>query len=489
MSGDLGLIASTAIGKLRGLQMTPERQWLHQRGIDDQSIEDFQIQTNKGWVGFPFVGRDGEKKFTKWRKLDKSAMRIEWHTEEKSLIAYHEAELDACTNGVLVITEGEIDCITISQHSFLPVISVPNGAPSRLGEGDVDPLDDQRFSWMWGDDGKLREEIAQFESYVLLTDGDGPGKILAAELAIRLGREKCYLPDYPAGTKDANEVKLEYGAEKLVEVIRTAKPLVPPKLARFCDIAQVEYEPGLSSGMQALDDHLLLTFPELVTVTGVPGAGKSQWVVWYTCQLARLHGVRTALLQLEDNPERNRADLMNYARAWKLNQSEFLDRHFMTLVPDHERAEDEDMTLGWLEDTIREAACHHGCKVVVIDPWNEIEHHFGRNMTETQYTSDALRRLKRLARQYQITVIVVAHPTKGVAEKGIGDLTMYDVAGSSNWANKSDHGIIVYREEYSDETQVKIAKCKDHTRMGQPGIVTMRFNRQTSSFEFIRRGI
>lgn len=471
--------------------MTPERQWLHQRGIDDQAIEDFNLQMKSGWVGFPFLREDGEKIFTKWRKLDKSDMRIEWNTHEKSLIAYNEADLDLALDDAyeLVITEGEIDCITVSQHSFLPCISVPNGAPSRPGEGDIDPLDDQRFAWMWDEEGKLDPALRQFDKYILLTDGDGPGKALAAELAVRLGREKCFIPEYPAGTKDANEIKLEYGGEKLVEVIRTAKPLVPPKLARFGDIAQVEYEPGLSSGMQALDDHLLLTFPELVTVTGVPGAGKSQWVVWYTCQLARLHGVRTALLQLEDNPERNRADLMNYARAWKLNQSEFLDRHFMTLVPDHERSEDEDMTLGWLEDTIREAACHHGCKVVVIDPWNEIEHHFGRNMTETQYTSDALRRLKRLARQYQITVIVVAHPTKGVAEKSLDELTMYDVAGSSNWANKSDHGIIVYRDSISPETQIKIAKCKDHTRMGQPGIVTMRFNRQTSSFEFIRRGI
>ena len=471
--------------------MTTERQWLHARGVDDQSIEEFDIQTKKGWVGFPYRTEDGSKIFTKWRKLDKSDMRIEWHAEEKSLIAYNVADLDVGTQDSyeLVITEGEIDCIVVAQHSLLPVISVPNGAPSRLGDGDVDPLDDQRFAWMWDDDGNLREELSYFDKYTLLTDGDGPGKVLAAELAIRLGRNKCFIPDYPPGTKDANDIKLEYGAERLVEVIRTAKPLVPPRLTRFDDIADVTYEPGLSSGVEALDGSLLLTFPELVTMTGVPGAGKSQWVLWYVCQMARIHGVRTAMLQLEDNPHRNKQDIGNYAQAWKQDPAEFRSRYFMTLVPDHARSEDEDMTLGWLEDTIREAACNHGCKIVVLDPWNEIEHHFGRNMTETQYTSDALRRLKRLARQYQITIVVVAHPTKGIVDKSISDLSMYDVAGSSNWANKSDHGIIIYREECSAETQIKISKSKDHSRMGRPGIVTMRFNPHTSTFEFLRMGI
>ena len=488
MSAVFAPTASTATGKQRDLPMTNERQWLHQRGIDDQSIAEFRIQTKPGWIGFPYITETGETTFTKWRKLDKSDMRIE--PSGKSLIPYNEKALcDDADEGQLIITEGEVDCITISQHTFIPVISVPNGAPARVGEGDVDPLDDKRFAWMWDEQGRLIEGLEHFERFILMTDGDGPGKALAAELAIRLGRHRCFLPDYPAGTKDANEVKLEYGADKLTEMVRSAKPLVPPKLTSFEDIADTYAGPGLSSGVEALDEHLLLTFPELITVTGVPGAGKSQWVLYYVCQLARMHGIRTALLQLEDSPMRNKYDIGNYARAWSMNPEEFRGRHFMCLVPDHERSDDEDMTLGWLEDTIREAACLHACKVVVLDPWNEIEHNFNRSMTETQYTNEALRKLKKLARQYQITIIVVAHPTKGIVEKSIGDLSMYDVAGSASWANKSDHGIIVYREEYSKETQVKIAKCKDQSRMGKPGVVTMRFNATTSSFELLRRGI
>jgi len=469
------------------------KQWLQSRGITDETIEAFGIQTKGDWVGFPFADQFADVRLTKWRKIDKSDMRIEWPEEsEKSLIAFGVHELNGLSE--LVVTEGEIDAMVVWQDAVgdIPVrdvISVPNGAPNRPGEGDIDPLDDGRFSWMWDEAGKLKECFDHYDRIVLMTDGDHPGSILADELAIRFGRHRCHLVEYPRGTKDANDVHLEYGADKVLEMIHTAKPIVPPRLVSFADIADSMAPAGLSSGVAALDENLLLTFPELVTVTGVPGAGKSQWVLYYVCQLARIHGIKTALLQLEDNPMRNKHDIGNYARAWKLDRDEFLSRHFMCLVPDHERSEDEDMTLTWLHETIREAACVHGCKVIVLDPWNEIEHQFGRSMTETQYTNEALRKMKKWARQYHIAIIVVAHPTKGVVEKSIGDLSMYDVAGSASWANKSDHGIIIYREEYSQETQIKVAKCKDHSRMGKPGVVTMKFNHTTSTFEFIRSGI
>ena len=53
---------------------------------------------------------------------------------------------------------------------------------------------------------------------------------------------------------------------------------------------------------------MMLTPPELVVVVGPPQAGKSQWTDCYVANLARVHGIKTAILQFEDSIERVRGD-------------------------------------------------------------------------------------------------------------------------------------------------------------------------------------
>src|SRR5262249_10825982 len=72
----------------------------------------------------------------------------------------------------------------------------------------------------------------------------------------------------------------------------------------------------------------------------------------------------------------------------------------------------------------------HGCRWVLVDPWNEVEHLWGRQDTEATYLNRALRELKRLGRRFQIALIIVAHPTKegGKAEK-LREASLYDING------------------------------------------------------------
>lgn len=43
--------------------------------------------------------------------------------------------------------------------------------------------------------------------------------------------------------------------------------------------------------------------PRLIIVTGPPNHGKTQWTLALVSNLARLHGMKGAILQFEDNPE------------------------------------------------------------------------------------------------------------------------------------------------------------------------------------------
>ena len=236
--------------------------------------------------------------------------------------------------------------------------------------------------------------------------------------------------------------------------------------------------------------------PQLIVVTGRPGHGKSQWVIALVANLARIHGLKGAILQFEDDIERNRADLMRYARAWKgqahAGISEepevWVDRMFKTISPGEELEEDADFTLSWLDEKIQEAATRHGCKWIAIDPWNEIEHLWGRQDTEATYLNRALKHLKRIARRFQIAIIIVAHPTKeGGKAKSIEDADLYDVNGGAVWNNKADLGVIVWADDIaSPERQIKVCKSKSFIRFGRPGIVRMRFDPRQSTFTLTR---
>ncbi len=70
-----------------------------------------------------------------------------------------------------------------------------------------------------------------------------------------------------------------------------------------------------------------------------------------------------------------------------------------------------------------------GIKVLVVDPWNELEHARRPQETETQYTARAIRALKKFAAAYDVLVIVVVHPTKAGGGKEQGELSLYDADG------------------------------------------------------------
>lgn len=396
----------------------------------------------------------------------------------------------------LIICEGEIDAASWMTAGATRVVSVPNGAPAKPGEGDIVPAEDRQFSYLWDGD-KLKAGIDQFRKIILATDGDKPGLTLRDELAIRLGRSRCFVVEYPTGCKDANDVlqKHENGADILMHMIDDARPMVPSKLVPIMEIPDRGVRVAYSTGWGRMDDHLKIVMPELVVVTGTPGSGKSQWSLALCMNLARIHGLRGAIFQFEDSVDRNKHDILRYARSWlhdprwqdTIRSPEYWAREmFFTISPKEDEDDEVNFDLKYLQTAIHEAVTRHGCKWVLVDPWNEIEHVWNVRENETAYTNTALRELKRIARRYQIAVIIVAHPGKAADAKNIEEMSLYDVSGSAAWKNKADHGIVIARDKQdSSVTFVKIDKSKDWRIMGQPGTVRMQFNKDTASFAII----
>jgi twinkle protein len=465
--------------------------WLEDRRIPSELAGEIGLHSRGADLAFPYRTADGSLAFTKWRKPAKD-FRIE--PSGQVLLPWLLDRLNAALSDTLIWTEGEIDTLSFLAAGAQNVTSVPNGATGKPGEGEIVPRDDTGFLYMWKD-GALRPELASFKRHILATDGDTPGQVLRNELAVRLGRKACWFVTYPAGCKDANDVLQKHGAEGVLRLLDDARPIVPDRLVRFSEIPRSS-SVSLSSGWGSLDDHLMISLPELMVIGGPPNHGKSQFSLAMVANLARVHGMRAAIIQFEDSVDRHREDLERYAKAWqngngaliKTRPEQWIDDMFVTIAPPEAIDEAEEMTLAWLKERIHEAATRHGCKVVLIDPWNEIEHLWGGNESETAYTGKALRQIKALAKAYDLLVIVVTHPSKSGGMKADNEeLTLYDLAGSAHWNNKPDHGIMIRRQRGTDETLVNIAKCRDFRKRGVPGQVIMRFDPRSASFNFVSK--
>src|SRR5262249_23131436 len=122
---------------------------------------------------------------------------------------------------------------------------------------------------------------------------------------------------------------------------------------------------------------------------------------------------------------------------------EWIDRHFSFIVP----SENDDVTLAWLLERAAASVIQHGSRLVVVDPWNELDHIRPEAMSLTEYVGFAIKEFRRLARRLQVHVIVAAHPAKMYRDKA-GEFpvpSLYDISDSAHWANKPEIGVVVYR--------------------------------------------
>lgn len=445
-------------------------------------------------IGWEYRDR-GAVRFVKWRGKDK---RFWIEPSGQKLQLWNIDALREGTPDLVIFTEGEFDALAWMTAGAPHVVSVPNGAPGTPGHGDINPSEDDAFAYLWNG-SQLIPELLPAKKIVLSTDADGPGRILAEELAIRLGRERCWLVTYPEGCKDANDVLVKYGVDGVGDLLANAKPLVPNELVPVTDLPRNPLSVSHSTGWGEMDGAMMIVPPELIVLSGMPNAGKSQFAWALGANLARLHGWRGAVIQFEDGANRLQDSLLAYASAWKGSgrgcigddPAGWVRRMFLAPQPENaEGLEASDRTMRWVLDRIKEAGQRHGCRWVIIDPWNEIEHDWGKQYTETQYISRMLKLLKQACRRYTMAIVLIAHPKIASVEKAIDECDLNDVAGGMAWNAKADHGVILARHPTEQNViYVKVSKSRDQRLMGVPGICQLRYNARHSTYEFVGKGI
>lgn len=462
-------------------------EWLEARGIDPELATRFGLDSFRDgegvWLRVPFVEAGQSVNFKDRLTGEK---RFRQQTGGRQIFWNVDVITDPGLAGQpLIVTEGEMDALVAIQCGKARTVSVPAGAVNERTDGPIDPENDAtKFRFVWD----AWDALTKVDRIILAVDGDEKGQNLGYELARRLGYERCLFVTYPDGCKDLNDVLIKRGAPDVVALLDNAKPYPVKGLYRLSDLPdQPEYQ-GYSTGWLDLDQHIRIVPGTLTVMTGYAGQGKSQWLTSLLMNLMR-SGMNIALGSFETaiKPIQRQAFRAAFAGTGFYNVPPHLEERADTLVEQRcvflcQNPDDDETDFGLEEvlDLCSLAVRRDGVKLVVIDPWNEIEHKRGRDESETEYIGRAIRAFKRFAKTHGVAVWIIPHPAKPLGK--IAPPTLYDTSGSAHWANKPDYGLSFYRPDLSSPcVEIRIVKVRQGMP-GKMGKVCFRFDSRTSSY-------
>ena len=461
------------------------------RGISNNTLLRFKITESKEWmpqdeaevpvICFNYY-REGELINIKFRTAKKGFK----FAKDAELIFYN---LDSIKDQkYCYVVEGEIDALSLYEAGIYNVISVPNGASVK----NMPFLD------------SAVEYFKDMEEIIIMTDNDAPGRELKEELARRFGYQRCKHVVYPSGCKDANEILVKHGKEKLSDVCGNAVEFeIDGVLGVFDMVDQIIdfYDNGYPNGytvfMPGMRDNLdwQLMLGQFTTVTGIPGSGKSEWIDWLMVQMSKHHGWKWAIYSPENQPESIHATKLlekvtgkSFAHRKDITQRMsrdelaealfFLSQHFYFV-----KIKDDTRSLEGALTKIDEMVFKYGIKGFLIDPWNKLE--IPSIGSETQSINKSLSTLSMFCKSKVVHGLIIAHPTKVPKIAGTKKYeipTMYSISGSANWYNQTDNGIVVYRDRETEIVSVYLQKLR-FAWLGKEGYVNYTYNTFTRQYE------
>lgn len=471
--------------------------YLAKRGISKETADKAKLFAGTKWfarlnkeadcIGFPYF-RNGALVAVKYRAFpDKD------FTQESGGAHDFFGIDNIVPDKPIIIVEGEIDALTLTQAGIENAISVPGGAPVKVADGKVSAAEDKKFAFVWN-----AHEVLEKAPYIILaTDQDGPGQALAEELARRIGKEKCRVAKFDA--KDLNEIfndpARDDPAQDIQEILDTATAYPISGLSeattyfdRLNDLFTKGTGKGCGTGYQSLDTIYTVAPGQLTVVTGYPSSGKSNFVDQLMVNLAEKQDWKFAVCSFENQPEVHIARMMEIYTRRKFYDGvnrmqphemkdafKFVNDHFLFIDSNGE----EPSTLESILERARVAVKRMGIRGMVIDPYNYIDMDKA-NSTETEAISNMLTRVQKFCKANDVHVWFVAHPSKiqraGVEQPRPDGMS---ISGSMAWWAKTDCGLTIHRKD--NYVEVAVWKCR-YRWVGTQGETTLLYNKHAGTY-------
>lgn len=457
-------------------------QYFESRKISRSTVDAMKIGSDfEGNIVFRFFwnGEDVYHKFRLPRKPKPEEQRKkEWQESGTKAILFNMDNV--VYTQPLIITEGEIDAMSLHEAGLTNVVSVPCG---------VDNNEWITYCYDW---------LEKFHTIIIFGDNDAPGRRGVETWTKKLGEYRVLIvKDYPEipGTnpvqycKDANEILYRYGESALIEMVDTAEEIKTRGLLRLADI--VPYDPTAIPRIRTMIPTLDATVGGLIeggvtVLTGESGNGKST-----LSGLLMLNGIEQGYNCCAYSGE---LTAQNFQEWFHLQAA---GSDWITLKYDRIRGmnvpvvppEVTQRIIKWYEphmflynndevfidvkqaDAIIEvftvAARKNDCKLFLVD-----------NLLTTTADSDEefrsqavfVNAMKQFAKRYQAHVLIVAHARK--IQKG-SHIQKSDVSGSSAIINLADCAIVSERPDLriiknrgqGTERTIVCAYCGDSRRI------------------------
>ena len=415
-------------------------EYLDSRGISADITKKYEItvQTdNDNILVFPFKDENSDLQFIKYRNMvyvkGESHGSKEWCEVNCKPILFGMSQCNP-DNKTLIITEGQIDSLSIAECGIENAVSVPTGAKG--------------FTWV----PNVWEWFCKFETIIVFGDFENGSMTLLEEIkkrfkgTVRAVRELSY-----RDCKDANELLRKHGKQAVIDAVYNAELIPIARVKQLADVQAVDIYglPKLHTNFTEIDRLLGgLYFGQLVLLSGRRGEGKSTFMSQiiaealeqnlptfiYSGELNDYYFKRWLDLQIAGPrnivPIRD-ARGFEYSDITKSTTDRISDWYRdKAFIYDNNII--DDCELDDLIKIIEKSIMQYGIKLVCID---NLMTALDVSMTDDLYRAQSkfVGKLAKLAKQHEVVIILVAHPRKQSL-----DLTNDDVSGSSDITNKVD---------------------------------------------------
>ena len=415
--------------------------YLEARGIPAAVVEKYQITVQKDKTNvlvFPFLDEKGEMCFVKYRNAEfdpKTDNNKEWceRNGKPILFGMYQCNLE---NKTLIITEGQIDSLSLAAVGIENAVSVPTGKNG--------------FTWF----PHCYDFLKQFETLIVFGDYERGEISLLAEMKRRFaGKVKVVRGEDYKGCKDANEILKKFGRQVLREAVQNARDIPVQQVKALSEVKSVDLFslPKIKTGISEIDEVLSggIYLGQVVILTGKRGDGKStlasQILVntleqgktifaysgelqdyffkrWIDLQIAGQHNVINRV-----NTDGGTAYYITKTITEKINQW-YKDRAY---IFDNQVAEDSELLdlLEIMERSIRQ----YGIELLLLDNLMTVLD-VGMNVDLYRAQSKFVDKLVKMAKRLNVAIILVVHPRKN----NFGTDDTDEVSGSSDITNKVD---------------------------------------------------
>lgn len=381
----------------------------------------------------------------------------------------------------IVVTEGEIDCLTVAQlqGGKYPVVSIGHGSKAAAKTC-----------------ASNYEYFDQFQEIILMFDMDEPGRIASQEAAEVLPPGKVKIAVLPF--KDPNECVTQGQGKAVMDAMWNAAPFVPDGVVSAKSLKERIKEKKVVPSMPLVAPHELREMTkdfregEVLLVTSGSGSGKSTFVRQNVYNLFHENGIPCGIAMLEEAVEETVQDIVGLHMGSRVRQNPDETTEEMFDAAFDEIFESDKL---FLYDAFAEAAedrllaklgymvAAEGCKVIVLDHISIVVSAMDGDNDERKTIDRLMTKLKSFAKSKGVAVFVICHlknPDKGKPHEEGRPVMATDLRGSGGLRQLSDTIIAVERNQQGANPNLilfRLLKCRFTGETGVAGF--MEYDKRT----------